>query len=433
MAWPVNGKARPSTHRGYSDRVSSQTTAAFPWKRNLAVLWAVQVLTTLGFSFTFPFYPIFFQELGVEGVERAAFWSGASGWMMGVGMGIFAPIWGIVGDRFGRKLNIVRAMTLAGVLMVLSGYAQTPAQLLLSRFFVGAASGVVPTIMALVASHTPRERLAYATGITMSGLYLGIAIGPVFGGLIFDALGARAAFWATGLVLFAGVLMVVVLVREEFSPAQARGRGVLAPLADLWRMATARSFLPLLAVLILVHGATLLVYPVVPGIVQTIGGGAATATASGVVFMASGVASAVSAVLMGWVAGRLGLRRVVMLAASAAAVAALVPYFASTLVLFVVGMAAMSLFAGGLGGLVNGLIAVQAPPERQSAAFGAAQSAHAVAISIGPLMGGASAVAFGLRSVYLLDVAAFGLVLLVAVAFLGGATRVERGDEHAAV
>ena len=405
--------------------MSSHSTAAFPWKRNLAVLWAVQVLTTLGFSFTFPFYPIFFQELGVEGAERAAFWSGASGWVMGVGMGIFAPVWGLVGDRYGRKLNIIRAMTLAGVLMVLSGYAQTPTQLLISRFFVGAASGVVPTIMALVASHTPRERLPFATGVTMSGLYLGIAIGPVFGGLIFDALGARAAFWATGVVLLAGVLLVVVFAREEFSPALTRGRGVRAPLADLWRMATARTFLPLLAVLILVHGATLLVYPAVPGIVEAIGGGEATATASGVVFMASGVASAVSAVLMGWLAGRLGLRKVVILGASAAAVAALVPYFATTLVLFILGMGAMSLFAGGLGGVVNGMIALRAPRERQSAAFGAAQSAHAVAISIGPLLGGASAVAFGLRSVYLLDIAAFALVLVVGVVLLGGATRAE--------
>ena len=409
--------------------MSSQTTAAFPWKRNLAVLWAVQVLTTLGFSFTFPFYPIFFQELGVEGAESAAFWSGASGWMMGVGMGIFAPIWGLLGDRYGRKLNIIRAMTLAGVLMVLSGYAQTPAQLLISRFFVGAASGVVPTIMALVASHTPRPRLPFATGVTMSGLYLGIAIGPVFGGLIFDALGARAAFWATGVVLLVGVLLVVVFAREEFSPEQARGRGVRAPLADLWRMATARTFLPLLAVLILVHGATMLVYPAVPGIVAAIGGGEATATASGIVFMASGVASAVSAVLMGWLAGRIGLRKVVMLAASAAAVAALVPFFADTLLLLIVGMAAMSLFAGGLGGIVNGMIALRAPRERQSAAFGAAQTAHSVAISIGPLLGGASAVAFGLRSVYLLDIAAFGLVVVVAAVFLGGASRVEQEDE----
>ena len=145
--------------------------------------------------------------------------------------------------------------------------------------------------------------------------------------------------------------------------------------------------------------------------------------------MASGIASAVSAVLMGWLAGRIGLRRVVMLAAPAAAAAALGPYFADTLVLFILGMAGMSLFAGGLGGVVNGMIAVRAPRERQSAAFGAAQSAHSMAISIGPLLGGASAVAFGLRSVYLLDIAAFGLVLVVAVALLGGATRVERGDE----
>ena len=49
----------------------ARTTSEFPWKRNLIVLWFAQVVTTLGFSFTFPFFPIFFTDLGVEEVERA--------------------------------------------------------------------------------------------------------------------------------------------------------------------------------------------------------------------------------------------------------------------------------------------------------------------------------------------------------------------------
>ena len=197
------------------------TTTTFPWKRNLAVLWVAQVVTTLGFSFTFPFYPIFFQSLGVDEVERAAFLSGVSGWMMGVGMGLFAPFWGIIGDRYGRRRNIIRAMLLGGAFLVLSGYSQNPTQLVVSRFLIGATSGVVPTIMALVAGHTPRDRLPLATGLTMAALFLGTALGPLFGGVIFDHFGMRASFWATGLALFAATVLVVLFAREDFKPPRA--------------------------------------------------------------------------------------------------------------------------------------------------------------------------------------------------------------------
>ena len=36
------------------------------WKRNLAVMWIAQCITVMGFSFTFPFVPLFIQQdLGV--------------------------------------------------------------------------------------------------------------------------------------------------------------------------------------------------------------------------------------------------------------------------------------------------------------------------------------------------------------------------------
>ena len=37
------------------------------WKRNLAVIWFAQSLTVIGFTFTFPFMPLFVQELGISG------------------------------------------------------------------------------------------------------------------------------------------------------------------------------------------------------------------------------------------------------------------------------------------------------------------------------------------------------------------------------
>ena len=160
--------------------IPSSSSSTLSWKRNLIALWIAQVGTTLGFSFTFPFYPIFFEEIGGFSTESAAFWAGMAGWVFGIGMGLFSPIWGVLGDKYGRKLNIIRAMFLGGFFLTISGFAETPMQLLVSRFFVGATSGVVPTIMALVAAHTPREKLPFASGAVQSALFLGIALGPLF-------------------------------------------------------------------------------------------------------------------------------------------------------------------------------------------------------------------------------------------------------------
>ena len=391
---------------------------AVSWQRNLAALWVAQVGTTLGFSFTFPFYPLFFEEIGGLGAERAAFWAGMAGWVFGVGMGIFSPVWGVLGDRYGRKLNVIRALALGGLFLGLSGFAQTPGQLLASRFVIGATSGVLPTIMALVASHTPHERLTFASGAVQSALFIGIALGPLLGGVIYDELGMRAAFLATGAALWGSALLVIALVREDFRPAPP-ARNPAQPFIDLWRLSTSRAMLPLYAVVFLILAAHLIIQPAVPGLVAAVDGGSESGFASGVVFAVMGVGSAVSAIGMGWLAGRFGLQLVLVTGAAAAGLSALIPYAAGSYVTLAAGLTAIALCSGGLSGLMNGLIALRSPPGRHGAAFGSAQFAHAIGVAVGPLLGGTAVVTWGLRSVFLLDLFAFAIVLILVALLLG--------------
>ena len=389
------------------------------WKKNLIALWFAQVGTTLGFSFTFPFYPLFFEELGGFTTERAAFWAGLAGWVFGLGMGLSSPIWGVLGDRFGRKLNVLRSLILGGLFLTISGFSQTPFQLMASRFVIGATSGVVPTIMALVAAHTPRERLPFAAGIVQSGLFVGVALGPLLGGIIYDAWGMRAAFIATGAGLWGSALIVIFLVREDFHPAES-SLGLVRPFVVLWRLSTSRAMLPLYGVVFLVLAAHLMIQPAVPGLVSIVEGGSDSGTASGIVFALGGIGSAISAVVMGWLAPKVGLQRVLMAGTVLAALAALVPYFAIDYLTLAVGFTAIALFSGGLSGLVNGLIALRSPSGQHGAAFGSAQLAHAFGVALGPLAGGAMVVTWGLRSVFLFEVATFVLILLAVAALLGG-------------
>ena len=83
------------------------------WKRNLIVLCFAQSITLLGFSAYLPFIPYFVQDLGVRDYARATAWMAFFDSGSALAMMVFAPIWGTLADRYGRKLMLVRA-TAAG-------------------------------------------------------------------------------------------------------------------------------------------------------------------------------------------------------------------------------------------------------------------------------------------------------------------------------
>ena len=49
---------------------------AISWRRNLAVLFMVQLLSTVGFSLIFPFLPLYVRELGAASGGSIEFWAG---------------------------------------------------------------------------------------------------------------------------------------------------------------------------------------------------------------------------------------------------------------------------------------------------------------------------------------------------------------------
>src|SRR4030066_171956 len=127
------------------------------WKRNLIIVWICQFVAMIGMSAIVPFLPLFVRELGVTSLEKTAYWSGL------VFAGPFfisfflIPIWGNLGDRYGRKIMTVRAVFGLAVAQVLVGVSQNVTQLFLARLVQGLLSGFLPAAMALVAANTAKE------------------------------------------------------------------------------------------------------------------------------------------------------------------------------------------------------------------------------------------------------------------------------------
>jgi DHA2 family multidrug resistance protein-like MFS transporter len=143
---------------------------------------------------------------------------------------------GVLGDRIGRKRMLVVGMVLFGLASFVSSYAQSPGQLILARAAMGlGGAAVMPQTLAIIAHvFEPRER-GRAIGIWAGAVGIGIAVGPITGGLLLDHFWWGSVFLINVPIVVAGVIGVLLVVPESRSPVRARvdAGGVLLSIAGL--------------------------------------------------------------------------------------------------------------------------------------------------------------------------------------------------------
>jgi MFS family permease len=384
---------------------------AVDWRRNLVALWFAEFTAIFGFSFAFPFLPLFLSlNLGVHPGRDLDLWSAAAGSVSGLAMAIASPIWGVLGDRLGRKPMLLRSMLGGAITVGLIFFVQTPIQLVVLRMLQGATSGTVAAATALVAVETPRNRVGWALGVVTSAVALGSAIGPVVGGLASQAFGLRLVFLGAGILLLLSMIPVLIIVRE--SPLKPRDRsrpGTLALIAQ--RPETLRA----LAVLIGAQGLVTIINTatqqlVVLKLFEMVGRAAAAVT--GYSFSAAGLTNSVSAIGYTAVSRRIGYVRTTTLAAMLLAITVAVLVVAPNPVVVVIAVGAAGLLFGTIVPATASMIGLETPIEAQSTVFGFNASAVAFGFFLGPLIGGGIAATSGVSNA--LAVTA-GLSLLLAL------------------
>ncbi len=184
------------------------------WRKNLYILWGTQFLAMMGMNLVVPFLPFFIRQLGVTDPSELALWSGLvfSGPFI---LSFFVtPIWGNLGDRYGQKIMVVRAIFGLALSQFLMGFSQNVYQLFFFRIVQGAISGFISSTLALVSTNTPKQKIGYALGVLQSSTAGGMLLGPFVGGILADILGYRPIFFVTAALCFAGGLVVAFRVQE---------------------------------------------------------------------------------------------------------------------------------------------------------------------------------------------------------------------------
>src|ERR1700712_3397581 len=187
------------------------------WRRNLAVCLVGSFTTIVAMTLMLPFLPLYVEELGVSDRAAIAQWSGIAYGATFFAAALVAPIWGRLGDIYGRKLTLVRASLGMTVAIGLMGMAGDVYQLVALRLFVGLAGGYSSGSMVLVATQTPKHRSAWALGVLSSGIMAGNLVGPLIGGALPPIIGIRNTFLAAGGMIFLAFLATALLIKENKS------------------------------------------------------------------------------------------------------------------------------------------------------------------------------------------------------------------------
>lgn len=416
------------------------------WKRTYWVVWTANLVTSIGMMSFLPFFPSLLEEMGVEGEKAISTWAGICFAAAPLSATISAPIWGAIGDRFGRKVMVCRAMLAIAFFVGGMGLVNTPGQLLAMRLGQGMFSGFIPPSITLVSIAAPADRQGRVAGNLATALAVGGLIGPMMGGFIAAALGSRqAVFFVVGALAFTSALLVWFGAVEDVSKRQQRADGerggvreALAKSAqdigDVFRNPALRGTALVVFALQFGLGA---INPTLELFVQQIitpealeGSVWATLTsviesegttleervetlATSLLFGAMAFANLLALTPWGFYGDRVGHRRALLHCAVLSILSLFAQAATAVYVVLLAGRFLMGIGVAGIGPLAFGLAAGEASADRRGGAFGVVFAARTFAVAVGGAIGGLLYPMIGARGVMVASAVLLALTLVL--------------------
>lgn len=191
------------------------------WSRAFVLLLMVTAVTAASWAMVSPILMVFLQErlaaeirgLALAYIPAALVWA------------LLPSRLGRLADRFGRKSLMVLGMAVAAgssfLIPSVTSLAALAALWALQALCYAAGD---PAEQALVADLTGGDQRGRAYGIYALAAGLGATVGPLLGGWLYEAVGARAPFYTNGAILAASTLILWALLEV---PARPAGSGLM--------------------------------------------------------------------------------------------------------------------------------------------------------------------------------------------------------------
>ncbi len=218
-------------------------------QRNVSILFFTLIVVMLGFGIIIPIMPFYIRHFNAGGSALGALMA-----TFGIMQFIFAPVWGSLSDRIGRKPVLLLGVLGNALAMLAMGLSTQLWMLFASRALAGIlSSATLPTAMAYVTDSSTHDERGGRMGIIGAAMGIGMVIGPGLGGWLASASLSAPFFLAAGLSFTALALIFILLPESaksaDHTPGKVRGvqlkalwQALTGPLGVLFLMAFLLSF-----------------------------------------------------------------------------------------------------------------------------------------------------------------------------------------------
>jgi len=177
---------------------------------NLYIIFGVTLTSVMGVSSIAPAFPTIARSLDVTSAQIGLLITFFT--LPGI---IFTPIFGILADRYNRKVILVPSLFLFGIAGTACAFATSFDQLLLFRAFQGVGSAALGVLnLTLIGDLYSGNRRASVMGYNGSVLSIGTAMYPAIGGAL-AVLGWHYPFFLTLLAIPVGLFALFFLNQES--------------------------------------------------------------------------------------------------------------------------------------------------------------------------------------------------------------------------
>ena len=386
-------------------------------KRNVVIMWFSNFFVAGSMTMVLPFISLYIETFGDFTKDYVQHWSGITFAVTFVSAFIFSPIWGRIGDRYGRKKVLIICGLGMGLSIFLMGYVASVWQLFLLRFLMGFFTGFIPMSQAFISTQTPKEIAGRVLGTLQTGSITGSLLGPMLGGILADSLGFSLTFKWTSIAIFVSGLLVFA-TKEYVIESKKGAKTHYSSKEVLVHIVKNPVLLTVLLISALVQIAHFSIQPILSLFVTELHGPSNIAFFSGIAFSAAGLGNLLMSRNWGKIADKHGYIKILVILLFISGIvylpgAAVTNFWQLVIIRFVLGIA--------IGGIIPVRIAYirqEAPIAMQGEVLGYNTSLRFLGNIIGPMLGGFISSYFGFSAVFLSTSALLiisGIILFISM------------------